>query len=315
MATSVIEVGVDVERLGLLTIIRQPKTTAQYIQVSGRVGRSPRQGPGLVVTVLNPLSGRDISHYERFSSVHERLYAAVEPASVTPFTDAALTRGLRGTVAAVVRQLRRGGGGAVDPDDEQLVGDAAEQVAVRAGQVGDDRTAGRVRAVAAGLLAEFRAAWPRRCSGGQQPARRAVPAPAGRSRTRRPGELGGADVAAQRRRRRCPAHRRRLAACTDTAPTGGRDTRSPGRDRGVMVSRTFHTPLRRAHAIAPFGPGSLLLTRNRVSAVVCGLPVLAAVAAGSTSRVGLDARRAHHHRPAPAGRLRGKPLRDAVGGG
>lgn len=158
LATSVIEVGVDVERLGLLTIIRQPKTTAQYIQVSGRVGRSPRQGPGLVVTVLNPLSGRDISHYERFSSVHERLYAAVEPASVTPFTDAALTRGLRGTVAAVVRQLRRGGGGAVDPDDEQLVGDAAEQVAVRAGQVGDDRTAGRVRAVAAGLLAEFRAA-------------------------------------------------------------------------------------------------------------------------------------------------------------
>jgi hypothetical protein len=36
------------------------------------------------------------------------------------------------------------------------------------------------------------------------------------------------------------------------------------------VSRAlFVTPLRRAHAIAPFGPGALMLTRNRVSAVVC----------------------------------------------
>ena len=67
LATSVIEVGVDVERLGLLTIVRQPKTSAQYIQVSGRVGRSPHQGPGLVVVLLNPLASRDISHYERFS--------------------------------------------------------------------------------------------------------------------------------------------------------------------------------------------------------------------------------------------------------
>lgn len=36
-----------------------------------------------------------------------------------------------------------------------------------------------------------------------------------------------------------------------------------------MSRSLFVTPLRRAHAIAPFGPGSLLLTRNRVSAVVC----------------------------------------------
>src|SRR5579875_2024400 len=35
-----------------------------------------------------------------------------------------------------------------------------------------------------------------------------------------------------------------------------------------MVSRSV-TPLRRAHVIAPFGPGALLLTRDRVSAVVC----------------------------------------------
>ncbi|MBS4729855.1 DUF1998 domain-containing protein [Mycobacterium sp. SM1] len=36
-----------------------------------------------------------------------------------------------------------------------------------------------------------------------------------------------------------------------------------------MSRSLFVTPVRRAHLIAPFGPGSLLLTRNRVSAVVC----------------------------------------------
>ncbi|MGY1805791.1 DrmB family protein [Blastococcus sp. SYSU D00669] len=36
------------------------------------------------------------------------------------------------------------------------------------------------------------------------------------------------------------------------------------------MSRFQYTPLRRAHAIAPFGPGALTLTRDRVSAVVCG---------------------------------------------
>lgn len=36
-----------------------------------------------------------------------------------------------------------------------------------------------------------------------------------------------------------------------------------------MTRSLFVTPVRRAHVIAPFGPGSLLLTRNRVSAVVC----------------------------------------------
>lgn len=36
-----------------------------------------------------------------------------------------------------------------------------------------------------------------------------------------------------------------------------------------MSRALFVTPVRRAHLIKPFGPGSLLLTRNRVSAVVC----------------------------------------------
>lgn len=41
-----------------------------------------------------------------------------------------------------------------------------------------------------------------------------------------------------------------------------------------MSRQLLYTPVRRAHAVAPFGPGALVLTRNRVSAVVCG-PVTA----------------------------------------
>lgn len=108
LATSVIEVGVDVSRLGLLTIVHQPKTAASYIQVSGRVGRDGR-GPGLVLVLLSPSVSRDISHYERFVSYHDRLYESVEPASVTPFTDASLDRGLRSVVAVIVRQIKKEG--------------------------------------------------------------------------------------------------------------------------------------------------------------------------------------------------------------
>lgn len=147
LATSVIEVGVDVSRLGLLTIVRQPKTAATYIQVSGRVGRKALQGPGLVVVILNPLAGRDISHYERFTSFHNRLYEAVEPATVTPFTDAALERGVRGVVASVVRQTRPVDIGAAQLNDADLFrADAVVgQIADRATTLDGDPAAARVR--------------------------------------------------------------------------------------------------------------------------------------------------------------------------
>lgn len=158
LATSVIEAGVDVDRLGLLTVVRQPKTAAQYIQVAGRVGRDPGQGPGLVVVLLNPLTSRDISHYERFTSVHQRLYAAVEPASVTPFTDAALTRGLRSTLAAIVRQLRPAGAERIVPEDVPLVQAAAAHVRRRAETLLGNEASTRAEALAAAAVAELQAA-------------------------------------------------------------------------------------------------------------------------------------------------------------
>lgn len=104
LASSIIEVGVDIDRLSLMTITGQPKTTAQYIQVSSRVGRAA-DAPGLVVMLYSPSKPRDRSHFERFTSYHRRLYAQVEPTSVTPFSPPAVDRALHGMLVALVRQL------------------------------------------------------------------------------------------------------------------------------------------------------------------------------------------------------------------
>lgn len=100
LATNMISVGVDVNRLGLMVVTGQPKLSAEYIQATSRVGR---RHPGLIVTLYNWTRPRDRSHYERFVSYHNAIYSQVEPTSVTPYSRRALDRGLHAVLISLVR--------------------------------------------------------------------------------------------------------------------------------------------------------------------------------------------------------------------
>lgn len=102
LATNMISVGLDVERLGLMAVMGQPQTTAEYIQSTSRVGR---KHPGLVVVLYNGARSRDLSHYENFGAYHRALYRQVEATGATPFAARARDRGLHGVLVAMVRLL------------------------------------------------------------------------------------------------------------------------------------------------------------------------------------------------------------------
>lgn len=129
LATNMIAVGVDVDRLGLMAVMGQPQTTAEYIQATSRVGRAH---PGLVAVMLNSTRSRDRSHYETFQHFHSALYREVESTSVTPFSARARDRGLHAVIVALARIMIP----AARPNDG-------------AGQVGsyEDVLRGRIRSI------------------------------------------------------------------------------------------------------------------------------------------------------------------------
>ncbi|MFD5058832.1 MULTISPECIES: DISARM system helicase DrmA [unclassified Streptomyces] len=142
LATSMLQVGVDVSRFGLMLVVGQPKNTAEYIQASSRVGRDSKR-PGLVVTLYNWSRPRDLAHYEDFEHYHATFYRQVEALSVTPFTRRALDRGATATYIAALRQAAYDTSRNLDAHDVDLSGPVAAGVESRflerAERVGGDQ--------------------------------------------------------------------------------------------------------------------------------------------------------------------------------
>jgi hypothetical protein len=164
LATSMLQVGVDVPRFGLMVVTGQPKNTAEYIQASSRVGREAAR-PGLVVTLYNWSRPRDLAHFEDFEHYHATFYRQVEALSVTPYARRSLDRGTAATAIAAIRHT----------DDAYSLNASAGQVPLRGAMV--DETVERLlaRAEAAGgeqardylaeRLGRLRDAWAARQNG------------------------------------------------------------------------------------------------------------------------------------------------------
>lgn len=124
IATNMIAVGMDVDRLGLMVVTGQPKQNSEYIQATSRIGRSH---PGLVVTLYNAYRPRDLSHYENFTGYHAQLYRFVEGTTATPFSARARDRVLHALVISAIRlnypQM------ANNPDAAAIVSLTDEQIA------------------------------------------------------------------------------------------------------------------------------------------------------------------------------------------
>lgn len=102
LASNMLSVGIDINRLGVMTMYSQPKTNSEYIQATSRVGRS---APGFVLMMYNASRSRDMSHYEQFNFYHHTFYQYVEPTSVTPYAFRAAEKTLHGVFTALVRHL------------------------------------------------------------------------------------------------------------------------------------------------------------------------------------------------------------------
>ncbi len=101
LATNMISVGVDVDRLASMVINGQPLTTTEYIQASSRIGRG--DVPGIVFVNYYRQQARNLSMYEYFRPYHEAFYRFVEPASLTPLTRQVRDRCLHAVLVLAVR--------------------------------------------------------------------------------------------------------------------------------------------------------------------------------------------------------------------
>lgn len=132
-ATNMISVGLDVSRLGLMVVEGQPKTTAEYIQATSRVGRG--KAKGLVFVVYNNSKPRDRSHYENFAMYHQSFYQDVEASSVTAFCRQVRDRALFGTLAGIYRSIVSNDSEAFRVPEDDAYGFAAKTIIGRVSKV------------------------------------------------------------------------------------------------------------------------------------------------------------------------------------
>jgi hypothetical protein len=141
LASNMISVGVDIDRLGLMVVAGQPTTSAEYIQATSRVGRRADR-PGLVISCYNMRRVRDRSFYERFASYHASFYGWVEATSVTPFSEPALDRALAAVLFAMIRHghpdLAPPRGAMRVSEHPEVVARAIAALTERAGRQGGD---------------------------------------------------------------------------------------------------------------------------------------------------------------------------------
>jgi hypothetical protein len=100
MASNMLSVGIDIDRLGVMCVYSQPKSNSEYIQATSRVGRT---NPGFVVTLYNNMRSRDKSFYEQFEYYHRTFYKYVEATSVTSYSPRAIEKALHCSMMAIVR--------------------------------------------------------------------------------------------------------------------------------------------------------------------------------------------------------------------
>ena len=104
--------GIDIDRLGIMQVMNQPKTNSGYIQSTGRVGRTK---PGLVINWLRAGRARDLNHYENFIGYHMSLTRFVEPVTASPFSPRAMDRCLGPILVSILRNARSVRGVKIDP--------------------------------------------------------------------------------------------------------------------------------------------------------------------------------------------------------
>ncbi|MGO9761045.1 MAG: helicase-related protein [Solirubrobacteraceae bacterium] len=101
IATSMISHGVDVAQLNVMVFNGMPKSMAEYIQASSRIGRNML---GVVFMIFNPIRERDRSHFRYHGKFHEYLDRMVEPVAINRWSRYAARKTLPGVFMAELLQ-------------------------------------------------------------------------------------------------------------------------------------------------------------------------------------------------------------------